>query len=143
MRTKRLHQQPRCLGFAISDAILASFFLLVATLLIGMPSVYSLVTHSTIVGRPITLLQAASSTADIPSWKELEKVTGCLDHELPIAIDGRSFSSDPNLSDGKKPTLYRERHGWCPYSERVWLALEAKGVDYDTIFIDNIYGRPK
>lgn len=29
------------------------------------------------------------------------------------------------------------RHGWCPYSERVWLALEALNVEYDTIRIDN------
>ena len=35
------------------------------------------------------------------------------------------------------------RHGWCPYSERVWLAFEVKKVDYDTVYIDNIYGRPR
>lgn len=34
------------------------------------------------------------------------------------------------------------RHGWCPYSERVWFAFEVKKVDYDTVYIDNIYGRP-
>ena len=32
---------------------------------------------------------------------------------------------------------HRERHGWCPYSERVWLALEVKQIPYDTIKIDN------
>ena len=39
-----------------------------------------------------------------------------------------------------RPTLYRERNGWCPYSERVWLALEYKGVEYDTVLIDNTGG---
>jgi len=89
---------------------------------------------------PTTALKAAS--VEIPSWKDLAAATQCESHESPIAADGRSFSSDPNLSDGARPTLYRERHGWCPYSERVWLALEAKGIVHDTIFIDNIYGRP-
>ena len=88
-----------------------------------------------------SLLRATS--ADIPSWKDLAAVTNCNGFELPVAEDGRSFASDPNLSDGTRPTLYRERHGWCPYSERVWLAMEAKGIDYDTIYIDNIYGRPR
>ena len=37
-------------------------------------------------------------------------------------------------------TLYRERHGWCPYSEKVWLALELKGLQYDTVLIDNMGG---
>jgi len=84
------------------------------------------------------LLQA---TANIPSWKELSQVTQCDLHEQPFAENGAAYSSHPDLG-GDKPVLYRERHGWCPYSERVWLALEAKGVDYDTIYIDNIYGRP-
>jgi glutathione S-transferase len=63
------------------------------------------------------------------------------DFEQPVAINGASYSSRPSTTEGT-PTLYRERHGWCPYSERIWLALEAKGVDYDTVYIDNIYGRP-
>ena len=25
----------------------------------------------------------------------------------------------------------------CPYSERVWLALEHKGIAYETVLIDN------
>jgi len=31
----------------------------------------------------------------------------------------------------------QSRHGWCPYSERVWLALEYTNIDYDTVRIDN------
>ncbi|EOD39092.1 hypothetical protein EMIHUDRAFT_251553, partial [Emiliania huxleyi CCMP1516] len=37
-------------------------------------------------------------------------------------------------------TLFRERHGWCPYSEKVWLALELKGLAYKTVLIDNMGG---
>ncbi len=117
-------------------------FLLLLALLGQVPqNALSLVPSRPSIHRSSTRLEASSK--DIPSWRDIEKVTGYLKQEPPIAVDGRSFSSDPNLSDGIRPTLYRERHGWCPYSERVWLALEAKGVEYDTIYIDNIYGRPR
>ena len=120
----------------------ASMLLLLIVLLGETPqNALSLVTSRPLICRSATRLEASSG--DVPSWKDLEKVTGCLNHEPPIAADGRTFGSDPNLSDGTRPTLYRERHGWCPYSERVWLALEAKIVTYDTIYIDNIYGRPR
>ncbi len=142
-RTMTAHtRQSSRVSLARADAILASTLLLAATILIGMPrDALSLVTSGVVISRPITSLRASPS--DIPSWTDIENATGCLNHESPIAEDGRTFSSDPNLSDGTRPTLYRERHGWCPYSERVWLALEAKGVEYDTIYIDNIYGRPR
>jgi glutathione S-transferase len=29
----------------------------------------------------------------------------------------------------------------CPYCERVWLALEEKGIDYDAVLID-LYAKP-
>jgi hypothetical protein len=143
MMTEQLYR-PRFLGFAKADAIaMALMFLFV---LIGMPrdasSLITTVAPVSVSGAmPITTLRAASTV--IPSWEDLAAATQCDRHELPIAADGRSFSSDPNLSDGTRPTLYRERHGWCPYSERVWLAIEAKGIEYDTIYIDNIYGRPR
>ena len=68
-------------------------------------------------------------------WQDLE-------HLLPPqqvgdnVIDSALDPSKPNYSN-VKPTLYRERHGWCPYSERSWLALEHLNVPFDTIRIDN------
>jgi glutathione S-transferase len=57
----------------------------------------------------------------------------------PRSIDSVLDKSSPPFSN-EKPTFFRERHGWCPYSERVWLALELKSVRYDTIRIDNTGG---
>lgn len=85
---------------------------------------------------PLTALSLSS----VPTWQQLSSVMPNFSHEIPFAANGVSFSSRPETSG--KPTLYRERHGWCPYSERIWLALEVLGVDYDTVYIDNIYGRP-
>jgi len=74
-----------------------------------------------------------------------------LEHELnlsgyqdnqPISIDSVLDPSTPDFST-KKPTLFRERHGWCPYSERVWLALELSGASYDTVRIDNTGHGPR
>ena len=54
----------------------------------------------------------------------------------PLVIDSALDPTTPNYSN-LHPTLFRERHGWCPYSERVWLAMEHVSVQYDTILIDN------
>jgi glutathione S-transferase len=89
-----------------------------------------------------TKLQRQSTNTAPPSWEELSDITKCDEYEQPIAVNGGSYSSHPSFNDDLKPILYRERHGWCPYSERVWLALEVLEVDYNTIYIDNIYGRP-
>lgn len=71
------------------------------------------------------------------AWQDLEKsLTSSRQHDSPIVIDSALDPSKPNYSS-ERPTLFRERHGWCPYSERVWLALEASDASYDTIRIDN------
>ncbi len=53
-----------------------------------------------------------------------------------LIIDDPASVDRPNFSQSK-PTFFKERHGWCPYSERVWIALEVKNVPYDIIHIDN------
>lgn len=32
--------------------------------------------------------------------------------------------------------LYRDANSWCPFCERVWFALEEKGIPFATEFID-------
>jgi len=39
-------------------------------------------------------------------------------------------------------TLYRDTNGWCPFCERVWLQLEAKGLPYDEVLI-NLQDKPQ
>ena len=34
-----------------------------------------------------------------------------------------------------KVTLYRDTNGWCPFCERVWVALRAKGIPYDETLV--------
>mmetsp|Transcript_122 Transcript_122/g.188 ORF Transcript_122/g.188 Transcript_122/m.188 type:complete len:471 (+) Transcript_122:73-1485(+) len=77
---------------------------------------------------------------DIPSWSDIEHMFGsAYGEERPLSIDSVLDSSTPSFST-ERPTLFRERHGWCPYSERVWLTLELLGIPYDTIKIDNTGG---
>ena len=72
-----------------------------------------------------------------PTWEELEARLPSATAPEPPVIDSVLSSSEPVL-DGL--VLFRERHGWCPYSERVWLALEYKGLGYTSILIDNTGG---
>ncbi len=39
-------------------------------------------------------------------------------------------------------TFYRDTNGWCPFCERVWLALEIKGIPYQEQLI-NLQDKPK
>ena len=89
--------------------------------------------HSTVAScrtRPITCAA---------TWEELEaRLPSALAPE-PLVIDSVLNREKPALKDDGF-VLFRERNGWCPYSERVWLALEAKGVPFETVLIDNTGG---
>ena len=85
--------------------------------------------------RPLVVVQSS-----IPSWSELEDELGdCYRAPTPRVIDSVLQPESPTFSTSH-PTLFRERHGWCPYSERVWLTLELLETPYDTILIDNSGG---
>ena len=73
-------------------------------------------------------------------WTDIERqLEPAWSAELPLSIDAALDTTNPAFSD-ERPTLFRERHGWCPYSERVWLMLEVGNVAYDEIRIDNTGG---
>jgi glutathione S-transferase len=84
------------------------------------------------------------SSALSSSWSQLE-------NELNVSFfQDNKFSSIDSTFDPlkpvfskKRPTLFRERNGWCPYSERVFLALELSGANYDTVKIDNTGHGPR
>ena len=63
----------------------------------------------------------------LPSWTALES-------KLPSVLPPVYHETLPDSSVAKeKPILYRDKDALCPYSQQVWLALEAKGVDYVTV----------
>lgn len=73
-------------------------------------------------------------------WKDIESQLGnCYREEPPVSIDSVFDTTKPTFST-TVPTLFRERHGWCPYSERVWLTLELLGMEHDSVRIDNTGG---
>ena len=82
---------------------------------------------------------AALQPNGCPSWKSLATELPSAAADSPVKIDSVRQQQAPVFSK-ERPTLFRERHGWCPYSERVWLALETKGIEYDTVLIDNTGG---
>jgi len=56
-------------------------------------------------------------TSTPPSWDDLSAALHAAD----------------TVDSPKKPlvTLYRDTNGWCPFCERIWLVLRAKGIPYD------------
>lgn len=52
-----------------------------------------------------------------PAWDELSQTLEELTAGDPIEMP--------------KVTLYRDTNGWCPFCERVWVILRAKGISYD------------
>ena len=65
------------------------------------------------------------SLHETPSWEELSSI---LENES-------SPAPAPML------TLYRDTNGWCPFCERVWLALEIKGIPYKERLV-NLQNKP-
>jgi glutathione S-transferase len=90
--------------------------------------------------RPTLSCYAAPLSAHAPAWEDLQEMLGtCYKSPTPSSIDSVLDPTKPTFSTSH-PTLFRERHGWCPYSERVWLTLEILGIQYDTVRIDNTGG---
>jgi glutathione S-transferase len=56
--------------------------------------------------------------------------------QVPSTSPDVSLPTDESASSSKRVLLYRDTNAWCPFCERVWLALLEKGVAYDTVFID-------
>lgn len=66
----------------------------------------------------------------LPSWKDLESK---LPSATPLPVFDESL---PDQSIAKTmPVLYRDKDAICPYSQQVWLALEAKNVKYATVLV--------
>jgi len=95
-----------------------------------------------LLSAPSPLLPTARArpvALSIATWDELEaRLPSSLAPE-PLIVDSALARERPALTGGGL-VLYRERNGWCPYSERVWLALEHKGIEYETVLIDNTGG---
>ena len=71
-----------------------------------------------------TLAEPSSST--IPSWEELQAL---------LKKNDKKEDVQPLV------TLFRDTNGWCPFCERVWLALEIKQIPYQEQLI-NLQDKP-
>jgi len=139
MNTTLLHRKVsrryRKLTLMTFDAAISSLFLLFGLTAKSTSAFISVSSTTSPLSNPRTIL-----TATTPSWTDLEtELSNCLKNVPPVSIDSVLDPATPSFST-ERPTLFRERHGWCPYSERVWLSLELNNIPYDTIRIDNTGG---
>lgn len=66
--------------------------------------------------------EASSDAEKVPSWEALES-------ELEELRKSSGEEEKPVL------TLYRDTNGWCPFCERVWIAIRAKGLPYQETLV--------
>ena len=90
-----------------------------------------------------TLLCAAPAL-QLKAWESLQTKTAAAAAGYTLR-DGLVPSSAPQATiplvphgdvDPETIVFYRDTNAWCPFCERVWLALEAKGVSYTCEFVD-------
>mmetsp|Transcript_13709 Transcript_13709/g.38585 ORF Transcript_13709/g.38585 Transcript_13709/m.38585 type:complete len:546 (-) Transcript_13709:293-1930(-) len=74
------------------------------------------------------LAAATTAETEIPSWEDLESKLEGIQSQM----------------EEKKPvlTLYRDTNGWCPFCERVWVAVRAKGLPYQETLVP-LQGKPE
>ena len=62
--------------------------------------------------------------------------------QIPSNVAISSYINDNNQSEKPAVLLYRDTNAWCPFCERVWLALEEKKIPFEVELID-LRNKPK
>jgi hypothetical protein len=75
------------------------------------------------------LIAVAATLVGTERWARLAQ-------RLPTSLATASSPQAPLV------TLYRDTNGWCPFCERVWLQLQAKGIPYEEVLI-NLRDKPQ
>ncbi|HLO84355.1 MAG TPA: glutathione S-transferase family protein [Nostocaceae cyanobacterium] len=91
-----------------------------------------------------------SIQSTVSNWEKLSEIAQKNTSFRRVKRPGQSPSTAPipssldKLPPETKPPvfLYRDTNSWCPFCERVWFALEEKGILFEAEFID-LSNKPK
>merc|ERR1719464_1166649 len=81
-----------------------------------------------------TITEDTDDTTDIvviPSWENLKSE---LDSIITTSYEDKQHEQQEQ-KEQPLLTLYRDTNGWCPFCERVWIAIRAKGLPYQETLV--------
>jgi len=87
---------------------------------------------SSIIDDSTSVVSTTTTTKEPPSWDEL----------LSSLLLLQEQHKEEEVEEEPLVTLYRDTNGWCPFCERVWLALRVKGIPYRERLI-NLQDKPE
>eukprot|EP00892_Ulva_mutabilis_P008032 jgi/Ulvmu1/5600/UM023_0137.1 len=83
-------------------------------------------------------------------WDDISKIAGkdvietyaVRRTEVPASVPTLTIPTEEHPKSDKRVLLYRDTNGWCPFCQRVWMALLEKNIEFDTMLI-NLRDKPE
>lgn len=94
---------------------------------------------------------SAAAVAEPPTWQSIEHSAGSDVLEGFVVRPGQAPGTAPHpvvptqrmtKAPSKPVLLWRDTNAWCPFCERVWMALLEKNIEFEVMFI-SLYNKPE
>ena len=91
-------------------------------------------TTTSVLDWPSVEAAAATAAGPLPSYTTRPGLVPASSPNPALAIPATGEVAEP--SSTAQILFARDTHGWCPFAQRVWMALSYLGVPFETVFVD-------